>query len=118
MVSLSNFMVGMAEISTVWAAGAVVAIGAGVPVGEAFAPAVGEAAGRVGLAAAAGRVDVAVAFSSSPPPQATATRARVEMARNVNARSLLLRISNLLYSNSPRLWGHILYEYDTTAVFL
>jgi hypothetical protein len=102
-------MRGTAAISTVWAAGAVVASGAGLPVGEAVASAVGEAAGGVGLAAggvglaaggvglaaAAGRVAVAAVFSP-PPPQATATRARVEMAKNVNARSLLLRICDLL----------------------
>jgi hypothetical protein len=36
-------MLGTAAISTVWVLGAVVAIGAGVLVGEAVAPAVGEA---------------------------------------------------------------------------
>jgi hypothetical protein len=111
-VSLSDLMWGMAVISTVSAAGAVVAAGAGVLVGAAVAATVGEAigaivgeaafaavgvaAGRVGLAAA-GRVDVAVAFVP-PPPQATDTRAAVAMTRNMDARSLLLDIGDLLLS--------------------
>jgi hypothetical protein len=94
---------GPAEISTVWALGAVVGCAAGLLVGEASVfgvgddtfPVVGEAAGRVGLAAAAAWVGVAAAFSLLPP-QAAATSARAAMARNVNQRSILLRISSLL----------------------
>jgi hypothetical protein len=110
-VSLSNLMRGTAEISTVSAVGAVVAAGAGVLVGAAVAAAVGitaivgeaafaavgEAAGRVGLAVAAGRVDVAVGFVP-PPPQATDTRAAVAMTRKMDAKSLLLGIGDLPFS--------------------
>jgi len=111
-VLLSNLRLGTAEISTVSPEAAVVGLGAAALVGAAVAAAVGiaaivgeaafcavgEVAGRVGLAAAAGRVAVAVVFVP-PPPQATDDiRARAPMTRNVGARSLLLRIGNLLLS--------------------
>lgn len=108
MVSLSNFILGTAEISTVCALGAVVGCSVGPLVGEASVfgvgedtfPVVGEAAGRVGLAAAAERVGATV-VSVSLPPQATAASARAAKARNGNQSSLRLRIVDLLWGIGP-----------------